>query len=102
MLISWVDQTYAVEMHGVRATEGTGGHGDLHRLAHGEVVDEAGGEQVLGGLRAAHDLKEDGDVGRTESLAVDVELARNGVLPRRCQQISIVNMRGYVPLRWQG
>ena len=69
-------QTYTVQVEGVGRARGVGrgGEGDLDGLVDRECVDASGGQEVLGSLRAAQNLKEDGDSGRRERRVVDEEV----------------------------
>lgn len=116
-------QTYAVEMHRVlenrghgvsrvlgrdvklkayRATESASRHGNLHGLAHRELVDKTGRKKILGGRGATHDLEEDRNGRRCEALAIYVNLALDGILCSMSKQLIILLKKVYLPLQQRG
>ncbi len=69
-------RTYTVQVEGVGAAGcvGVRGEGDLDGRVLRERIDATGRQEVLGGLRAAQDLQEDGDGGRNKGGIVDEEV----------------------------
>ena len=68
--------TYAVQVEGVGGTGRRGGsrERELDRRVGRQSVHAAGGQEVLGGVGAAHDLEQDRHGGRHKAVAVDEEV----------------------------